>query len=413
MRIAIYENLPLGGARRVSFELGRRLASDHHVDMYRLSAFASEAMDLAPLVDHAYEYRFAPLLGALGGRVRTGRLAPRSYTAFGPLKRLQKRIARDIEERGYDVVLAHTDGITQSPYLLRWLTTVPSVYFCEEVLRVANETALLKQHRAHLREAGRIVGALRTVEDVWVIRRLIHEDRRNVAAAATLVVNSGYSRQQVWAAYARDSTVCRLGVDPARFRPGRSEDREREVLSIGSPIATKGHTAVVEALALLEESIRPRLRVIAPRDAGLPALEKLAAARGVQLVAEIGVDEEALVARYQRASATVCAARLEPFGLTALESMACATPVVAYREGGYQESIADGETGFLVEPDPPSLAQAIRRMCTDPRLANSIGREARRRVESSWTWGHSAARLERILESAAERPPDRLRAAAA
>lgn len=412
MRIAVYENLPLGGARRVSFEIGRILARNHRVDLYRLTAFQDEDMDLAGLVENAYEYRFAPMLGALGERVRHGHLAPRSYTVFGPLKRLHRRMAADIEARGYDVVLAHTDGITQSPYLLRWLQTTPSVYLCEEVLRVASETALMEQHRAHLRETGRISGALRTLEDMWVIRRLLGEDRRNVDAATMLVVNSRYSRQQVWAAYARDALVCHLGVDPVRFRPG-SVGREFEVLSIGSPIAMKGHAAVVEALALLEPPARPRLRVIAPRDAGLTSLQELAAARQVDLVVEIGIDEETLVMRYQRAMATVCAARLEPFGLTALESMACATPVVAYREGGYQESISEGETGLLVEPDPYSLARAIRTICGDSGFAKRLGREARRRVESSWTWGLSAAHMERILESAAKRPPDRLRAAAA
>lgn len=38
----------------------------------------------------------------------------------------------------------------------------------------------------------------------------------------------------------------------------------------------------------------------------------------------------------------------EPFGLVAIEAMACGTPVIAFRRGGLQEIIVDGVTGFLV-----------------------------------------------------------------
>lgn len=41
----------------------------------------------------------------------------------------------------------------------------------------------------------------------------------------------------------------------------------------------------------------------------------------------------------------------EPFGLTVTESMACGTPVVAYRRGSMSELITDQQTGFLVKPD--------------------------------------------------------------
>jgi glycosyltransferase involved in cell wall biosynthesis len=39
----------------------------------------------------------------------------------------------------------------------------------------------------------------------------------------------------------------------------------------------------------------------------------------------------------------------EPFGLSLVESMACGTPVIAFRRGSMPEIIRDGETGFMVE----------------------------------------------------------------
>jgi UDP-glucose:tetrahydrobiopterin glucosyltransferase len=48
----------------------------------------------------------------------------------------------------------------------------------------------------------------------------------------------------------------------------------------------------------------------------------------------------------------------EPFGLVAAEAQAAGTPVVAHRVGGLGEIVADGRTGFLVEPGDAAAAAA-------------------------------------------------------
>jgi glycosyltransferase involved in cell wall biosynthesis len=406
MRIAIYENLPLGGARRASYELGRRLCRTHDVDLYRLSAYDSGELDLAPSVSNAHVVPYRPLLGLLGRRVDAGHLAPRSYTMFGPLKRLHRRLAAQIDSAGYDVVLAHTDAMTQSPYLLRWISRTPTVYYCQEVVRAAHERSILEQHRQKLASSGPLVGRVRLLEDHWVLPRWVREDLVNARAAGTIVVNSRYSRDRVWAAYARPATVCHLGIDPDRFGPDAGATREPEFLSIGHPIEAKGHLLTVDALALLPAGPdRPRLRVLLPRADGTERLERHAAQRGVDLTIEVGVGEQALVERYRSAVATVCAARLEPFGLTAIESMACGTPVIAIREGGYLDSVVDGRTGLLVEPEAGDLARAMGALWHDRRLAGEMGLAGREHVVAEWTWDASACRLDSILRAAAAPRP--------
>lgn len=55
---------------------------------------------------------------------------------------------------------------------------------------------------------------------------------------------------------------------------------------------------------------------------------------------------------YQNALVTIFPVKWrEPFGLIPVESMACGTPVVSYACGGASETIVDGKTGFLIEPD--------------------------------------------------------------
>jgi UDP-glucose:tetrahydrobiopterin glucosyltransferase len=65
-----------------------------------------------------------------------------------------------------------------------------------------------------------------------------------------------------------------------------------------------------------------------------------------------------------RAAVVLCPARWdEPFGMAAAEAQACGTPVVAYRRGGLAEMIADGVSGFLVEPDDlQAAANCVRKL---------------------------------------------------
>jgi glycosyltransferase involved in cell wall biosynthesis len=68
----------------------------------------------------------------------------------------------------------------------------------------------------------------------------------------------------------------------------------------------------------------------------------------------------------------------EPFGLSVIESMACGTPVIAYRRGSMPELIVDGVTGFLVDSFDEAVA-AIERIGEIDRAA------CRRHVEQHFT----------------------------
>jgi glycosyltransferase involved in cell wall biosynthesis len=72
----------------------------------------------------------------------------------------------------------------------------------------------------------------------------------------------------------------------------------------------------------------------------------------------------------------------EPFGLVALEAMACSVPVVATAVGGLKEIIQDGQSGLLVPPkDPAALAQALIALLTNEPLRLRLAHGARRRAE--------------------------------
>jgi UDP-glucose:tetrahydrobiopterin glucosyltransferase len=88
---------------------------------------------------------------------------------------------------------------------------------------------------------------------------------------------------------------------------------------------------------------------------------------------------------------------VEAFGNVAIEAMATGVPVISYRRGGAAEIIADGETGFLVEPDDvDGLVAAVGRIDELDRV------ECRQRVEEEYSIPALAARVEQWLDAVIE-----------
>jgi glycosyltransferase involved in cell wall biosynthesis len=77
----------------------------------------------------------------------------------------------------------------------------------------------------------------------------------------------------------------------------------------------------------------------------------------------------------------------EPFGMPVLEGMAAGLPVVATNLGAFPDTVADGETGLLVEPgDAAGLAGAIESILSDPERARSMGAAGRARAATLFGW---------------------------
>ncbi|KPL16658.1 MAG: hypothetical protein AMJ92_12630 [candidate division Zixibacteria bacterium SM23_81] len=79
--------------------------------------------------------------------------------------------------------------------------------------------------------------------------------------------------------------------------------------------------------------------------------------------------------------------KTEGFGIVALESMACGTPVIASRIGGIPEVVREDQTGFLFEPGNfQELSEKINVLLADDAMRANLGRAGRELVESEYTW---------------------------
>jgi glycosyltransferase involved in cell wall biosynthesis len=94
------------------------------------------------------------------------------------------------------------------------------------------------------------------------------------------------------------------------------------------------------------------------------------------------------------ADVVVCSSQFESFGVVNVEAMACGKPVVSTRRGGPSETVAHGETGYLVEPgDVAGMAAAVIRLLNDPELRGNMGRAGRLRAERLFSARATAARF--------------------
>ena len=401
LRIAIYHDLPAGGAKRTLRDMARGLSLAHDLDCYSLSCSCHGFCDLRPYMQRTriYPFRSTPLLRSPLGRVNA---LLRSWD-IARLTRLERRIAADIDAGGYDVVFVHPSQFTQAPALLRFLRT-PSVYYCQEPLRRLWEPeGYHKRNEIKTWRSG--------LDRIDPARALYHgllrwTDRAGAGGATCVVVNSRFSKRNVKRIYGLDARVCYHGVDGALFEP-RALRRNGTVLSVGSLTPVKGHDLIVRALAEMPSRVRPRLLIVSHVDNEVERAHLCALAHegGVELSVRLGVTDEVLVELYNRARVTACAAHREPFGLVPLESMACGTPVVGVREGGIAESILDGETGLLVERQPEAFARALQTICTNPALASRLGARGREYVQTHWTWDRRLTFLEEQLVEVAQMDP--------
>lgn len=367
MKIAVFYNLAFGGAKRVVFEHVRGLVKrGHTVDLYTTD-LEKDIFDPSLKAHAAYRYPFdnetihLPMINRFVA----------DYQNFFRLKNLHKQIALDIDSRNYDLVLAHPDRLTQAPFLLRFLRT-PSIYYCQEPLRIAYEFGLRLTEN---------VGFLKRIyeETTRLIRK--HIDRDNVRSATLTLASCLHIRERMIEAYDVFPKVSYLGVDDKVFRPLRVR-KENKVFFVGSMTQTiDGYDLVEKALKLIPPSIRPKLQVLSWTKNNRERFS-----------------EKDLVLLYNQSMVTLCMSRFETFGLVPLESMACGAPVIATNVSGHRETVLNNKTGFLVDFEPKEIAEKMKKIIQKPLLASELGKSAREHIEMVWSWEKRLDEFEALLK---------------
>jgi phosphatidylinositol alpha-1,6-mannosyltransferase len=243
---------------------------------------------------------------------------------------------------------------------------------------------------------------------------------RALAEADRIVTISDYTRGKLG----------ELGIDPHRIQiapPGvdldtfRPDDdagrriRARHGIAVDRPVMLtvarltpgkrhvlrKGHDMVIDALPAISARLPDVTYLIVGTGSEEARLQALVREKGLseRVIFAGRVPDEDLPAYYNAADIFIMPNReegtnVEGFGIVFLEANACGKPVIGGRSGGTVDAVADGESGYLVDPrDASEITQATIRLLTDPVLARRMGRAGRERAQREFCWDSTAQQV--------------------
>jgi phosphatidyl-myo-inositol dimannoside synthase len=248
--------------------------------------------------------------------------------------------------------------------------------------------------------------------------RLAGMRARALRVADGVIADSRYSRDlavQVGAVRDRVSVIGQ-GADAAPLtEPGPTPDRARPTILCVARMDElyKGHDVLVRSLPLVGARV-PGVRLVLVGDGAFRAYhqrlaESLGMADRVLFTGRVSDAERDrwlttcdVFAMPSRVNALDGAG--EGFGIAYAEAAAHGKPVLGGRVGGSLESVADGVTGLLVDPESvQEVADGLIQLLTDRDLAERLGRAGRERVLTELRWDRVGRRVEDALEAAVRR----------
>ncbi len=396
MKIAIFHNLPSGGAKRALFGFVKYLKSKNHLIDVHVPESANETF--LPLESLGAKVKIYPIKKTFKGVLYSRFYAPfdKHEVPLHDLEMTEKTIAYAIDSKDYDIVICEQDQYTMAPFFLKYIKK-PTVYYCQQPLR-KNEVISKRAYAMLEKKEKKFKDRFFNYIHDRVEKIDIEIDTENAYHAKHILANSFFSHESILRAYGLNSFVSYLGIDINLFKPLKLPKSDF-VLSVGSCNPTKGYDFIIRSLSLINPEIRPKFKIVsnAVDSVWESYLKELANKLDVDLEILHLVDDLKLVELYNTAKLVVYAPYLEPFGLVPIESMACQTPVIAVREGGIRETVIHNETGILTERDETSFANALTVTLGDEEKINEMSVKSLEIVRKFWTLDHAGERLEKHL----------------
>ena len=209
------------------------------------------------------------------------------------------------------------------------------------------------------------------------------------------------------------------GYDDNRFFPvstaSRDSIRQRlgfagnVVLAIGRLARNKGYDLLIDAFSLVATRIDGAVLHLAAGGTETSPKEQTLLAELKAQVSRLGLTERVvfsgyvadadLADYYRGADVFALSSRYEPFGMTAIEAMACGTPTVVTTHGGLYRAITFGRHALYADAlDKEDLGISIVKVLRHPRLAHRLARMGAHKARSLFTWTGIAQQLVSLIE---------------
>jgi mannosylfructose-phosphate synthase len=182
------------------------------------------------------------------------------------------------------------------------------------------------------------------------------------------------------------------------------------VLALGRMAKNKGYDLLITAMATVLKRVSDARLLLAvgstePSEsevAQVKDLKKLADDVGIaeRVVFHDYIPDEQLADYYRAADVFALSSRYEPFGMTAVEAMACGTPTVVTTEGGLWEQVIWGLEALYENPfEPEAFGHAIATILKRPRVAQQLAKFGTQKARSRFTWTGVGQQLLRLLQN--------------
>jgi len=209
------------------------------------------------------------------------------------------------------------------------------------------------------------------------------------------------------------------GYDDNRFYPVSDASRQmirrrlgfkkRKILALGRLATNKGYDLLIEAFAVTAARVPDVILQLAVGGAKMDKQEKKiladlkARTRALGLTKRVkftGFISDADLADYYRAADLfVLSSRYEPFGMTAIEAMACGTPTVVTVHGGLFRALSFGRHALYGDPfDKEDLGIMMTKPFRHPKLWSRLSRMGAHKARSLFTWTGIAQQLISLVE---------------
>ncbi len=246
-----------------------------------------------------------------------------------------------------------------------------------------------------------ISGAIASLFTRPLVRRCSSQQQR---AAAALLLSTPAAGSELDQRASSPSKIHTLspGIDTALFSPNLSgnaqEKSETSILFLANLEYRKGIFTLLEAFERVAEAM-PACQLLiggdgSQREAVQQRVSQMACQPQITLLGRV---ERQRVPELMHQCTVYCLPSYgEPFGMSALEAMACGKPVVATQAGGLAYLVPDQGGRKVPLQDAPALADALIEVLASAQLQLDMGQYNRRWVEAGYSWDHIVEKLESI-----------------
>ena len=253
----------------------------------------------------------------------------------------------------------------------------------------------------------------------------IEGEKKVLSEIEKLIVATTDEKENLQTLYSTPPDIIKIippGVDTNHFYPIPIDEakafigipeNEKMILFVGRIEPLKGIDTLIKAISQLQQadilSRCPHYLYIIGGDADsgqekmneeMQRLQDLRVKLGVgDLIIFLGKrDQDSLQYYYSAAEMLIMPSHYESFGMVALESMACGTPVIATQVGGLQHLVLDQETGFTIPNDnPDALEEKITVLICKPELREKMSQSSASYAQS-FSWNTIINNLIEIFE---------------